>query len=41
MVAALTGSLGCFLGGLGGVVGMLLGLCAATAPVLLLVRARA
>ncbi|MCZ6715368.1 MAG: hypothetical protein O7B29_15625 [Deltaproteobacteria bacterium] len=41
LVAALTGSLGCVLGGAGGVLGMLLGLVVATPPVYWLVRARA
>ncbi len=40
LVAALTGSLGCVLGGAGGVLGMLLGILVAMPPVYLLVRAR-
>ena len=41
LVAGLTGSLGCVMGGAGGIVGMALGLVAATTPVFVLVRARA
>ena len=41
VIAGLTGSLGCLFSGLGGILGMVLGLFVATAPVFVLIRVRA